>query len=185
MAATSYDDRITNLVGLPEAAQHLGVSSKTVRELVRLRRLPARRLGQLWYVERDLLEEFARTYQPRRPKPVQRRTSNTDSRGRVARLLAEWQSATADELAVGIGLHPGNVPKHLVILASAGVTERDDEGLWRLTAAGRRVQASLRALDQGFGGGSWEGIPVGEAATAWSQAYKEWQRCLVRAEGAN
>ncbi len=61
MAATSYDDRITNLVGLPEVARHLGVSSKTVRELVRLRRLPARRLGQLWYVDRDILEEFAQT----------------------------------------------------------------------------------------------------------------------------
>ena len=143
MAATSYDDRITNLVGLPEVARHLGVSSKTVRELVRLRRLPARRLGQLWYVDRDVLEEFAQTYQPRRPKPAQRRTTNTDSRERVARLLAEWQSATADELAVGIGLHPGNVRKHLVILASAGVAERDHEGLWRLTAAGMRLQEEI------------------------------------------
>lgn len=119
-------DRITDLVGLTEVARHLGVSSKTVRELVREHRLPARRLGQLWYVERDVLDEFAETYQPRRPKRSPRQTSKTDSRERVARLLAEWQSATADELAVGIGLHPGNVRKHLVILAAAGVAERDD-----------------------------------------------------------
>jgi hypothetical protein len=49
----------------------------------------------------------------------------------------------------------------------------------------RGLQASLRALDQGYGGGSWEGTPVGNAATAWSQAYKEWHRCMVRAEHAN
>ncbi len=109
-------------------------------QLVRDRRLPARRLGQLFYVEREVLEEFAKTYQPRRLKRTARQNSNTDSREKVARLLAEWQSATADELAVGIGLHPGNVRKHLVILASAGVAERDDEGLWRLTAAGRHLQ---------------------------------------------
>ncbi len=142
MAATSYD-RITDLVGLPDAARQLGVSSKTVRELVRQRRLPARRLGQLWYVERQVLEEFADTYKPRRPRPAQRRTANSESRERVARLLAEWQEATAEELAIGIGLHPGNVRKHLVILASAGVVDRDDEGLWRLTAAGRRLQEEI------------------------------------------
>ena len=67
MAATSYD-RIADLVGLTEAARHLGVSSKTVRELVHHGRLPARRLGPLWYVERRVLEEFAETYQPRRLK---------------------------------------------------------------------------------------------------------------------
>jgi excisionase family DNA binding protein len=139
MAATSYD-RSTDLVGLTEVARHLGVSSKSVRQLVHQGRLPARRLGPLWYVEHDVLEEFAKTYQPRRLKLTPRQTSNTDSRAKVASLLAEWQSATADELAVGIGLHPGNVRKHLVILASAGVAERDDEGLWRLTAAGRRLQ---------------------------------------------
>jgi excisionase family DNA binding protein len=139
MAASSYDP-ITDLVGLPEAARRLGVQRSTVSQLVRDRRLPARRLGQLFYVEREVLEEFAETYQPRRLKRTARQTSNTDSREKVARLLAEWQSATADELAVGIGLHPGNVRKHLVILASAGVAERDDEGLWRLTAAGRRLQ---------------------------------------------
>ena len=139
MAATSYD-RTTDLVGLTEVARHLRVSSKSVRLLVYQGRLPARRLGPLWYVDREVLEEFAKTYQPRRPKRPPRQTSNTDSREKVARLLAEWQSATADELAVGIGLHPGNVRKHLVILASAGVAERDDEGLWRLTAAGRRLQ---------------------------------------------
>ena len=114
-----------------------------MNQLVRNGRLPARRLGQLWYVERKVLEEFAETYEPRRLKSGQRRTSNTDSRERVARLLAEWQAATADELAVGIGLHPGNVRKHLVILASAGVAERDDEGLWRLTAAGMRLQKEI------------------------------------------
>ena len=139
MAATSYD-RTADLVGLTEVAQHLGVSSRSVRQLVHHGRLPARRVGPLWYVDRQVLEEFAKTYQPRRLKSAPRQTSNTDSREKVARLLAEWQSATADELAVGIGLHPGNVRKHLVILASAGVAERDDEGLWRLTAAGRRLQ---------------------------------------------
>ncbi len=140
MTATSYD---CNLVGLTEVARQLAVSTKTVRELVHQHRLPARRLGPHWYVERKVLEEFAETYQPRRLKRAQRRTSNTDSREKVARLLAEWQEATAEELAVGVALHPGNVRKHLVILATAGIAERDDEGLWRLTAAGRRLQEEV------------------------------------------
>lgn len=142
MAAISYDP-ITDLLGLPEVARRLGVQRGTVNQFVRNGRLPARRLGQLWYVERKVLEEFAETYEPRRLKRGQRQTSNTDSRERVARLLAEWQAATADELAVGVGLHPGNVRKHLVILASAGVAERDDEGLWHLTPAGRRLQEEI------------------------------------------
>ena len=57
----------------------------------------------------------------------------------MARLLADWQEGTADELAVGVGLHPGNVRKHLVILEAAGIAEREDSGFWRLTDAGRRL----------------------------------------------
>ncbi len=138
MAGTS-NEFITDLIGLPEVARRLQVSCATARTLVYRGRLPARRLGQLWYVERDVLEEFAATYERKRPKAVQRHTTNTDSRERVARLLVEWQEATAEELAVGIRLHPGNVRKHLVILESAGFAEREDSGFWRLTDAGRRL----------------------------------------------
>ena len=142
MATPSYD-RMADPVGLTEAARRLGICTSSARDLVHQGRLPAVRIGPLWYVERQALEQFAASYRRRpytfRPRP----TSNTDSREKVARLLAEWQSATPDELAVGIGLHPGNVRKHLAILASDGVAERDAEGLWHLTAVGQRLQEEI------------------------------------------
>jgi len=106
--------------------------------MVRLGRLPARRIGPHWYIEEAVLEEFASSYQRPRHR-TRRKPPTSESREKVARLLAEWQEATADELAVGIDLHPGNVRKHLVILEAAGVADRDDEGFWRLTQAGRRL----------------------------------------------
>ncbi len=134
---------MTDPVGIPEVARRLGLSVGRARDLVYKSRLPAVRMGAHWYVERQVLEQFAASYRRRRYTTRPRQTTNTDSRQKVTSLLAEWQSATPDELAVGIGLHPGNVRKHLAMLAAAGVVERDDEGLWHLTAAGRRLQEEI------------------------------------------
>lgn len=133
------------LIGLVEAAKRLGVCRETANDLVRDGLLPATRVGPWWYVQEEDLESFAATYRPR-PGPRRRQSRNEEHRAKIAELLADWQDATPAELSTVIGLHPGNVRKHLVMLEAAGVAERDDEGLWRLTQAGRRYQeASARS----------------------------------------
>ncbi|MDQ2827341.1 MAG: AAA family ATPase, partial [Actinomycetota bacterium] len=48
----------------------------------------------------------------------------------------------------------------------------------------QRLEAQHAELEQGQGWGVWQGTAVGNAAKAWSAAYKEWQSCLARAETA-
>ena len=45
------DDKI--YVAAPDAARQLGVSTDYVARLARTGRIPARRLGYNWYIERD------------------------------------------------------------------------------------------------------------------------------------
>ncbi len=136
MAIVSYDPP-PGFLGLPDAARRLGIDRSSLNRLVREGRFAAQRIGPHWYVDPAVLDEFAASYRPARHRRTKHPTN--ESREQVARLLADWQEATADELAVGVGLHPGNVRKHLVILEAAGAAERDDSALWRLTEAGRRL----------------------------------------------
>jgi DNA-directed RNA polymerase specialized sigma24 family protein len=53
---------------------------------------------------------------------------------RTAQAVAELEVATTDELAAYVGLHVGNVRKHLLILRAQGRAERRDDGQWVLTA---------------------------------------------------
>ena len=48
----------------------------------------------------------------------------------------------------------------------------------------RRLEQELDALDNAKGGGVLQGTAVGRAATAWTDAKREWARCLDRAEQA-
>jgi excisionase family DNA binding protein len=59
-----------SFVDLSTAAQRLGITRITVNKLVLDRRLPARRWGQRWMVDRADLERFAETYRPDRGKAV-------------------------------------------------------------------------------------------------------------------
>lgn len=125
------------LLGLNDARLRLGISRNTITRLVTDGSLPALRLDDRWYVEARDLEAFARTYQPRRNVPSQRRiTRNDQSRIAVLATLADWQEATATEIAEAISLHPGNVRKHLALLEKAGATQRVGDALWSLTEAG-------------------------------------------------
>jgi excisionase family DNA binding protein len=45
-----------------EAARRLKVHPETVKRLIREEQLPARKFGNKWLIERDVLEQFASTY---------------------------------------------------------------------------------------------------------------------------
>lgn len=47
-----------------EAAQRLKVHPETVKRLIRMGDLPARKFGNKWLIDRDVLEQFAGTYIP-------------------------------------------------------------------------------------------------------------------------
>ena len=51
----------------------------------------------------------------------------------VVRLLADWGSASADEIATVLRLHVGNARKYLAMLAAEGRAERRSDGQWVLT----------------------------------------------------
>jgi DNA-binding MarR family transcriptional regulator len=122
------------LLGLNDAARQLGVERATLTRLVRNGSLPGLRLADRWYVEARDLADFASSYKPRRRTRAAEKTSAAQAK--IAATLADWQEATANELAVAVELHPGNVRKHLLLLQQAGKVQRDEEGLWSLTAAG-------------------------------------------------
>lgn len=66
------------------------------------------------------------------------RTSPLSGTGQQAlRHLAEWGSGNADELAIAMQLHPGNVRKALAIAAGLGFASRDGQN-WSLTDNGHR-----------------------------------------------
>ena len=49
-----------------EAAERLGIHPESVRRLIRLERLPAKKFAASWLIARDVLEQFATGYD-RRP----------------------------------------------------------------------------------------------------------------------
>ncbi len=57
-----FDDYAT----VPEAAERLGIHPESVRRLIRLERLPAKKFANSWLIARDVLEQFATGYD-RRP----------------------------------------------------------------------------------------------------------------------
>jgi excisionase family DNA binding protein len=124
-------------VGLPQAAERLGLHRATVNDMVQDGRIAARRIGAHWFIRADDLERFASRYQrprnsPRRlPRSVQPSTE-------ILALVADWGTATVAELHQVIEMHEGNIRKHLCIAEAQGLATRDEFSRWRVTAAGRR-----------------------------------------------
>ena len=52
---------------------------------------------------------------------------------KAAKALGVLGSATAEELAGYLSIHPGNVRKHLLILEAQGQVQRGKDGQWSLT----------------------------------------------------
>ena len=54
--------RFEDYVTVPDAAERLQIHPESVRRLIRKGQLPAKKFGNSWLVERDVLEQFAAGY---------------------------------------------------------------------------------------------------------------------------
>ncbi len=68
------DDFITST----EAARILGINPKALQKLIQKGRLPAEKIANRWLIRRDILEEFAKTYEGKVGRP---RTKRKYTRG--------------------------------------------------------------------------------------------------------
>jgi len=63
----------TQFVPSSEAAKLLGTAHITVTQLCQSWRLPAVKIANRWLIRKDVLEEFAKTYNPSRGRPRTKR----------------------------------------------------------------------------------------------------------------
>lgn len=139
------DDLLKDLIGLPEAAQILGLHRGTLNAFVLEARLKGYRLGPHWYVRKSEVELFSTRYQRPKNRP---RHHNSQSQAaywteHILRWLALWESATANELDRVIDIHVGNLRKYLAFAQQEGLVDRDQDGYWSLTETGRSRAARL------------------------------------------
>lgn len=126
------------LVGLPKAAERLGLHRATVNDMVRDGRIPARRIGAHWFIDVDDLERFASSYE--RPRNAPRRLPRkVQPAPEILAVLSDWGSATVSELGVVVEMHQGNIRKHLCIAEAQGLVQRDEYSRWTLTSAGTAI----------------------------------------------
>jgi excisionase family DNA binding protein len=59
------DRPFDSFVDILEAGQRLNIHPESVRRLIRQGRLPAYKFANKWLIERDVLEQFAQTYDGR------------------------------------------------------------------------------------------------------------------------
>jgi excisionase family DNA binding protein len=131
-------------VGLPEAAEILGLHRATVNEMIHSGRIAAEREGPHWLIRRSDLAAFAASYRRPRNAPRRRPAEARDEwTNQLLRLLSDWEEVSVADLARVLALHPGNIRKYLCFLEADGVACRDEYAIWRLTDAGRRRAASL------------------------------------------
>jgi excisionase family DNA binding protein len=127
---------IEDTIGLPEAAERLGIHRATVNDMVRSGRLPALRDGAHWRIDRTVFESFAAEYVKPANAPATRERQLPQSTPEIMALLQEFGSASAGELVPFLGLHEGNVRKHLRLLELAGLVQRRPDGQWELMPNG-------------------------------------------------
>ena len=122
--APSLDD--SDCLTTTEAAELTGRTQGAVRAAIKNHALPGFRHDGRNYIRRDdLLEWNKRT---RRTKP----RASVRSYEWTAHLLREYHSASVAELTELTHLHPGNVRKHLAILAEQGRAQCRPDGQWVL-----------------------------------------------------
>lgn len=134
---TSCDDR---LLTTTEAAELVGRTQAVIRTAICQGKLPAAGrtpLGHHLLRQSDVLD-WVRRHPTYRPHPGNR-WNNT------AAALGELGPATVEELGAFLSLHPGNVRKHLLILAAQGRAERRPDGQWVLTDQSDTSGAALGA----------------------------------------
>lgn len=111
---------IDDLVDLAMAGRRLGIDRRLVNIFVLDGRLPARRLGQRWYIEAQALENFAASY----ARPTQGRAALRPEAVRpLLTLLLDREGATVQDLAEEL-----NHPRRTVL---GWVQMLEEEGLVR------------------------------------------------------
>jgi len=58
-------DLLDEFVDAREAAERLRIHPESVKRLIRQGKLPAIKIANKWLIRRDILEQFASTYDPR------------------------------------------------------------------------------------------------------------------------
>lgn len=111
-----------------EAAKLIGRSQSAVRQAIHRGRLQATNERGHWWIEPDAVVRWDSA--SRRGPVLVRQPSHE----RTAGLLAEYYSASVEELARLADLHPGNVRKHLALLAQEGRVVKLADGQWTLTS---------------------------------------------------
>lgn len=136
-------------VGLPEAARRLGVHRTAVNSMILDGRLQGERVGPYWRVSREVFEEFAANYRrpPNVPVPKRDPDDLPPVANRALEWLARWSAATTSELREVMADDPGNIRKATDILRGRSLAQRDQDGWWRLTAAGRAFALRRGYLD--------------------------------------
>ena len=109
----------------------VGRSGTAVRDACVAGRLPGTKDGEgFWRVRASDVLAWAARRQRGRGNPLP--TPRTEE---VVQLLSDWGSASAEELAKVMQLHPGNARKYLAILGAEGRAQRQSDGQWVLTTA--------------------------------------------------
>lgn len=116
-------ERQETFVDLSSAARRLGVSRNTANKLVLARRLPARRWGQQWMVERADLERFAETFRPD-PRKIVNPTLHPEQLRDAMRVIQENPGITVAELAQRVGRARRTVLGWMQLLDREGFVER-------------------------------------------------------------
>ena len=62
-------DLNSTVVSSSEAAAALGIHSFSIQKLIYSGALPAEKIANRWLIPRDVLSEFAKTYNPSRGRP--------------------------------------------------------------------------------------------------------------------
>lgn len=136
-------DPLAGLLTVRQVAETLHIPAKAVRQRVELRGVPVIRVAGRLLIRTEYMATLAELHGPVAPPRPCRLTAMAVA---TLRLLADWQEATADELAVGLERHAGNVRKYLIILRHHGLAEpTGDAGgapTWLVTQAGHEHLAA-------------------------------------------
>lgn len=130
VSCLATEDQISDdaMLTTTQAGKLVGRPGASVRMAILNGALRGERQRDYWLVRAgDVLawEAHARKYRPVQRFPVPR----TDE---VANLLEEYGSASAEEIAKFLQVHPGNARKYLALLGLEGRAERRPDGEWAL-----------------------------------------------------
>jgi hypothetical protein len=119
-----------------EAGRLVGRSEGAVRKALGRGTLRGKRDREVWHVRAADVVAWAACSRsgPGNPLPAPR-TEDT------VHILREYESASAEEVATLLGVHPGNARKYLAMLALQGRARRRADGQWVLTDNGSDQEA--------------------------------------------